>query len=138
MEEEFLFNVPAVVIVILSHGDRNDMIETCDNKRYNLNEDVLYPLFRNETLVGKPKILITQLAFESNLKVDPSLFGYTSTEYIKCYSTSEGFKSYRNTEEGSIYIQELCTHLEIYGQDWDFELLIWEVGKQVASKSLKR
>lgn len=136
VEKDSLMHLPALVIVILSHGDRNDVIETCDNKRYNLNDDVLYPLFNNKTLDGKPKILITQ-ACKGNLEVDAIPIRYSPQDYIKCYSTTEGFRSYRDPDSGSPYIQALCTHLEVYGKEWDFESLIRQVGIAVASETFQ-
>nr|XP_043066913.1 caspase-3-like [Drosophila bipectinata] len=134
LELDCLMHLPALVIVILSHGGRNDMISTCDGRFYNLNDDVLYPLFRNETLRGKPKILITQ-ACKGNLEVDASPIKSTPTEYIKCYSTTEGFRSYRDSVTGSCYIQALCIHLNLYGRKWDFQTIIQKVGVQVANET---
>lgn len=49
----------ALVLVMLSHGQRNDTLAAKDGE-YKLDDDVIFPLVRNRTLQNKPKILFVQ------------------------------------------------------------------------------
>ncbi|KAH8280489.1 hypothetical protein KR018_008599, partial [Drosophila ironensis] len=128
-------DISALVLVILSHGDRNEKIMACDNKPYDLNENVLHPLFQNETLKGKPKILIVQACKgtwvadgNAKSKRDPS-------EYIICYSTSEGFFSYRDKKDGTKFIQTFCKSMNEYALKKDFLEIINDVNRRVETET---
>ncbi|XP_052839520.1 uncharacterized protein LOC128254441 isoform X2 [Drosophila gunungcola] len=134
LETENLELRSALVIAILSHGDCNGLIEACDDTAYYLNKDVLFPLFRNDTLRGKPKILIVQ-ACKGTLEADSNLIGYNPRDYIICYGTSEGFKAYRHTSFGSPFIQTLCQHMDRYGKKKDFLKIIQAVNQSVTEEA---
>ncbi|KAH8368547.1 hypothetical protein KR084_012840, partial [Drosophila pseudotakahashii] len=123
-------HLAGVVIIILSHGTTKEKIETCDRKLYDLDRDVLFPLLRNETLIGKPKILIIQ-ACKNALENDSSRIEPVHTHFIKCYSTTEGLPSTRNPDTGSIYIQTFCNEMDQHALTKDFKAIIEDVNRKV-------
>ncbi|KAI8038554.1 hypothetical protein M5D96_008461 [Drosophila gunungcola] len=127
------YHLSALVIVILSHGNRKEKILACDDKEYDLDDDILFPLYENETLADKPKILIVQ-ACKGNCKADCNTKRNPSS-YIKCYSTTEGFESYRNETNGSIFIQTLCNVMDQDGLTKDFLSIIEDVNVKVEVQS---
>ncbi|XP_023160017.2 caspase-3 [Drosophila hydei] len=91
----------ALVLVILTHGQDYDLIS-----------EIIDPILRNGTLNDKPKILFIQ-ACKGEKEVDileaqsiPSL----PSDVLMCFSTFEGFVSYRN-EDGTHFIKALCETL---------------------------
>ncbi|KAH8285384.1 hypothetical protein KR054_008500 [Drosophila jambulina] len=128
----------ALVIVILSHGLRKEMIGTCDQQLYSLDDDVLFPLFANKSLSGKPKILIVQ-ACKGGMRAGLSVRRncYDPREFIKCYSTTEGFLCYRHEANGSVYIQTLCRVMDQDALTKDFRRIIEDVNAKVAEESSK-
>lgn len=56
---------------------------------------------------------------------------------MKCYSTTEGFVSYRHPSEGSIYIQTFCEVMNNDALTKDFRAIINDVNQQVIKKSGK-
>nr|AAF82437.1 cysteine protease [Drosophila melanogaster] len=120
------------VLFILSHGDRKEKILACDHREYHLDDDVLFPLFRNPTLSGKPKILIVQ-ACKGPLRADAKKMN--NEPYIKCYSCSEGYLSYRNENHGSVFIQTLCEVMDQYGLTRDFQSIFKHVKAEVERRS---
>ncbi|KAH8253933.1 hypothetical protein KR032_007670 [Drosophila birchii] len=127
-------NLSALVVIILSHGGENDIIMACDGNTYHLDSDVLYPICNNESLRGKPKILIVQ-ACKGRLRADATL--EEDGHYIKCYSTSEGFKAYRHQVEGSIYIQMLCKVMNQDARTKDFSAIIQDVNVKTEEESIR-
>lgn len=59
METKNFEDHSALVLVMLSHGQRNDTLAAKDGE-YKLDDDVIFPLVRNRTLQNKPKILFVQ------------------------------------------------------------------------------
>uniref|UniRef100_A0A6P4E6J7 Caspase-1-like n=1 Tax=Drosophila rhopaloa TaxID=1041015 RepID=A0A6P4E6J7_DRORH len=55
----------ALVLVVLSHGSRNDRLAAKDYD-YSLDDDVLFPILRNRTLKDKPKLLFVQACKGAN------------------------------------------------------------------------
>ncbi|XP_017068764.1 caspase-6 [Drosophila eugracilis] len=122
------------VIVILSHGGRGERIVACDSNMYHLDDDILFPLFANKSLRGKPKILIVQ-ACKGEWEADAALIRRNNEPYIKCYSSSEGFVSYRRPSKGSIFIQTLCNEMDHDGLTKDFRKIIENVKQKVENES---
>lgn len=67
MESQNFEDCSALVVVILSHGARNDTICAKDGI-YNVDDDIIFPIVRNRTLQSKPKILFVQTC-KGNRKV---------------------------------------------------------------------
>ncbi|XP_017068736.1 caspase-3-like [Drosophila eugracilis] len=124
-----------LVIVILSHGDRKERIITCDHREYDLDSDVLFPLFENPSLAGKPKILIVQ-ACKGSWKVDSVTTKRDPSSYIKWYSSTEGFVSHRHEKEGSIFIQAVSKVMDKYALVEDLKSIIERVDTEVKNKCL--
>ncbi|XP_065367907.1 mucin-2-like [Calliphora vicina] len=108
-----------LVIVILSHGARHEEIAAKDG-HYSIDDHILFPILRNPTLNDKPKLFFIQAckgSMETNgYYTDAVPFNPlgSANEILKCYSTFEGFVSYR-TEKGSMFIQALCQNLKLFG-----------------------
>lgn len=125
-----------MVIVILSHGEirpfHNDVAgETI------LNHDMMSHVYANDeaysvqsvcghftdercpTLANKPKILLIQacqhMKREHNSTLLPSAQFFPQKDFVICYSTSPGLKSFRATGYGSWFIQTLCDKLDERG-----------------------
>lgn len=83
-----------IVFVILTHGTRYDMISARD-ELYSIDDDILFPMVRNDTLRGKPKIILVQACkgdkeieiYADSAKSSP---GGNPDEILKFYSTFEG------------------------------------------------
>lgn len=59
MEQKNLEDRSALVLVILSHGQRYESIAAKDGN-YKLDDDIVFPILRNQSLDDKPKILFVQ------------------------------------------------------------------------------
>uniref|UniRef100_A0A6P4F9W2 Uncharacterized protein LOC108049260 n=1 Tax=Drosophila rhopaloa TaxID=1041015 RepID=A0A6P4F9W2_DRORH len=134
LEVENLKLRSAVVIAILSHGNRNELIEACDDTNYYLDDDVLFPLLRNDTLRGKPKILIVQ-ACKGILEADSNRISCNPRDFIICYGTTEGFEAYRHPFFGSPFIQTLCQHMDKDGKTKDFQKIMQAVNQSVTEEA---
>nr|XP_029724524.1 caspase-14-like [Aedes albopictus] len=96
-----------LIVIIMSHGEAKDQIWALD-KCYNLEADVVDRIRENRSLRAKPKLFIVQ-ACKGEAMMEPD---YTPTapnamNIMKCYSTYEGTVSFRDTNEGSFFIQTL-------------------------------
>ncbi|XP_017033177.1 caspase-3 isoform X2 [Drosophila kikkawai] len=127
-------HLSALVVIILSHGGGNEIIVACDDEKYHLDNDVLDPICKIRSLRGKPKILIVQ-ACKGGLEADakPEEYGH----YLKCYSTSEGYKAYRDSVYGSIYIQVLCKIMDQDALRKDFREIIKDVNEKTVVESIR-
>ncbi|KAH8384561.1 hypothetical protein KR093_001028 [Drosophila rubida] len=103
----------ALVLVLLSHGQRNDTLAARDGD-YRIDDDVVFPIVRNRTLQDKPKILFVQACKGSReigaFKTDSAQPHGPPSEILKCYSTYEGYVSYRY-DDGTPFIKILCDTL---------------------------
>lgn len=59
VEQKNFSDRSALVVVVLSHGQRYDTLAARDGD-YKLDDDVIFPIVRNRTLQNKPKILFVQ------------------------------------------------------------------------------
>lgn len=123
----------ALVLVMLSHGTRHDRIAAKDND-YSLDYDVLFPILRNRTLRDKPKLLFVQACKGANelggFMTDAAQPNGSPNEILKCYSTYEGYVSYR-TEDGTPFIQSLCEALNRTGKTSDIDTIMTNVRRVV-------
>ncbi|XP_054089839.1 uncharacterized protein LOC105210953 isoform X1 [Zeugodacus cucurbitae] len=126
-----------LVIVILSHGSANDLIAATDGV-YNMNEVILYPILDIPTLKDKPKIFIIQACKGDLVPGEYKTDAYTTrgppTEILKCYSTFEGYVSYRG-ETGSPFVQALCDEVKLKGDNTDIEQLMKNAIETVKTKT---
>ncbi|XP_034651229.1 caspase-1 [Drosophila subobscura] len=119
----------ALVLVFLSHGTRHDRLAAKDLD-YSLDDDVLFPILRNRTLKDKPKMLFVQACKGANepggFMTDSAQPNGSPNEILKCYSTYEGYVSYR-TEDGTPFIQTLCEALNRSGKTTDIDGIMMTV-----------
>ncbi|XP_023033640.1 caspase-3 isoform X2 [Drosophila willistoni] len=119
----------ALVIVVLSHGDRHDKILAKDLDYY-LDDDIIFPILRNRTLVNKPKMVIVQACkgsmMKGGFKTDAAQPHGSPTEVMKCYSTYEGYVSFRY-EDGTPFIQTFCDVLKKFGKTKHIDAIMTDV-----------
>lgn len=109
------------MVVVLTHGNVSETLQAFDMP-YNLNDVIVNPL-TTEHLAGKPKIFLINAC--KGGESDSQARRRTQTDSVrgipkerdilKCYSTYEGFVSYRDKYSGSLFIQTFCDVLEKYG-----------------------
>nr|AGB84766.1 caspase-1 [Artemia sinica] len=111
-----------LMITVLSHGEAGILFakDTC------YKPEILWSSFtadRCPTLAGKPKLFFIQacqgdrldsetlLTLRGNTETDSGSFSYkipSHADFLICYSTIPGFFSWRNTTNGSWFVQALC------------------------------
>lgn len=129
---------------IMTHGEHGYIYGTDGKMPINL----MFDYFLGDkcpTLVGKPKMFFVQacqgdkLDHGVNVVADDALD--STTEYIKlpahadflvAYSTLAGFYSWRNTQEGSWFMQALIQVLGDYHEDLDLLTMLTIVNHRVA------
>ncbi|XP_030375429.1 caspase-1 [Scaptodrosophila lebanonensis] len=119
----------ALVIVILSHGTRHGII-AAKNGDYSIDDSILFPILRNQTLKDKPKMFFIQACKgdmeQAGFHTDAARPHGSPNEILKCYSTFEGYVSYR-TDEGSPFIQTFCDTLKKLGASIDITAIMDQV-----------
>ncbi|XP_034477855.1 mucin-3A [Drosophila innubila] len=114
LEQKNFSDRSALVLVMLSHGQRYDTLAARDGD-YKLDDDIIFPIVRNRTLQDKPKILFVQACKGSReigaFKTDSAQPHGVPSEILKCYSTYEGYVSYRH-DDGTPFIRSLCDTLK--------------------------
>uniref|UniRef100_A0A8B9GM96 Caspase-6 n=1 Tax=Astyanax mexicanus TaxID=7994 RepID=A0A8B9GM96_ASTMX len=140
--------------VFLSHGE-NGHVYAFDDK---IDIKEVTSLFRGDkcrSLVGKPKIFIFQAcrgkdreigvtpmtADDSDTEVvEDAAMIYTlpaGADFLMCYSVAEGFVSFRNTKDGTYYIQKLCMTLQEHGLTLEFTELLTLVNMKLSELCLQ-
>ncbi|CAH1792905.1 unnamed protein product [Owenia fusiformis] len=138
--------------VILSHGNDNGEVY---GKDATVSIDTLTePLKGNNcaSLAGKPKLFFIQACRGSKLDegievtdghggddIDETNTNTTyripaEADFLMAYSVVPGYFAWRNSREGSWFIQALCIELEEHGEDPDFDILkiMTRVNRRVA------
>ncbi|XP_016949657.1 caspase-7 isoform X2 [Drosophila biarmipes] len=133
LETKDFEDTSALVLVVLSHGTRHDRLAAKDDD-YSLDYDVIFPILRNRTLKDKPKLLFVQACKGNNemggFMTDAVQPNGSPNEILKCYSTYEGYVSYR-TEDGTPFIQTLCEALNRTGKISDIDTIMTDVRRVV-------
>ncbi|KAG8592103.1 hypothetical protein GDO81_000406 [Engystomops pustulosus] len=135
-------NRSSFVCALLSHGE--------DGKLYGVDDCLpiknLTSLFRGDrckTLVGKPKLFFIQACRGTDLDpgVETDSGGESSEEtyripveadFLYAYSTVPGYYSWRNTVNGSWFIQSLCEMLKLHGKSLELVQILTCVNHMVA------
>ncbi|XP_040274658.1 caspase-3-like [Bufo bufo] len=133
------------VCALLSHGE--------DGKLYGVDDCLpiksLTNLFRGDrckSLVGKPKLFFIQACrgtdldpgietVESDSGSAPSEETYripVEADFLYAYSTVPGYYSWRNTVNGSWFIQSLCEMLKLHGKQLELVQILTCVNHMVA------
>lgn len=128
----------AFVCCVLSHGERGVVLGT-DGKPVEI-RDLTRPFAECRTLASKPKLFFIQACqgneaqygtliadgqvndteektFEEDAHIPMLRHVPIEADFLIGMATVEQYQSFRHTEDGSIYIQELCKQLEI-GCPW--------------------
>ncbi|XP_069049267.1 caspase-3-like [Lepisosteus oculatus] len=129
------------VCVLLSHGDEGVLFGTdgC------LEIKKLAGYFRGDrcrTLVGKPKLFFIQACRGTSLDggIETDALGDDNSseklpveaDFLYAYSTAPGYYSWRNTMNGSWFIQSLCHMLTKYGRELELMQIMTRVNHRVA------
>ncbi|NXT08062.1 CASP3 protein, partial [Prunella fulvescens] len=129
------------VCVLLSHGDEG-LIYGTDGP---LELKALTSLFRGDrcrSLAGKPKLFFIQACrgteLDSGIETDS---GSEETmcqkipveaDFLYAYSTAPGYYSWRNSAEGSWFIQSLCKMLKEHARKLELMQILTRVNRRVA------
>ncbi|KAJ8262203.1 hypothetical protein GJAV_G00163700 [Gymnothorax javanicus] len=128
------------VCVLLSHGEEN-MVYGIDGV---VEISKLTGLFRGDrcaSLVRKPKLFFIQACrgtgLDDGVEVDSASEGSPSkipveADFLYAYSTAPGYYAWRNKENGSWFIQSLCSVLNKYGKELEIMQLMTRVNNMVA------
>lgn len=138
-------NFASFVCVLLSHGDEGVIYGTDGFEKL----DVLVSCFKGtkcKSLVGKPKLFFIQACRGSQLDdgievntIEEDSGGGEKVEKIPieadclyAYSTAPGYYSWRNTYNGSWFIQSLCEMLQKYKGELELMQILTRVNRKVA------
>ncbi|XP_077135690.1 caspase-3 [Ranitomeya variabilis] len=142
VSEEDHSNRSSFVCALLSHGE--------DGKLYGVDDCLpiksLTSLFRGDrckTLVGKPKLFFIQACRGTDLDPGVETDGGPSdsdetyripveADFLYAYSTVPGYYSWRNTVNGSWFIQSLCEMLKLHGKTLELVQILTCVNHMVA------
>ncbi|XP_063333300.1 caspase-6-like [Pelmatolapia mariae] len=153
--EEDHSDADCFLLAFLSHGDDNYVY--CHEGIISIQE--ITSMFKGDKcrdLVGKPKIFIIQacrgkefdvavtVTEASTMESEEKVFMDASTiqtlpagaDFIMCYSVAQGYYSFREVENGSWYIQDLCQLLQKYGDSLEFTELLTRVNRKVSLRNI--
>lgn len=128
------------VCVMLSHGDEGviygtDGVIKIDALVENIKGN------RCRGLVGKPKLFFIQACRGSELDSGVETDSVTSStsdkipveaDFMYAYSTAPGYYSWRNTSNGSWFIQSLCEALDEFSGELELMQIMTRVNRKVA------
>lgn len=136
-----------LVVVVLSHGEQNKIF--CSDSDYRP-EDLWNPFTADQcpTLAGKPKLFFIQACrgdqFDSGTKLartqtdshkvsDKSPYVIPNrADFLIVFSTAPGYYSWRNTQDGSWFIQTLTTVLSEFKDQKDLLSMMTVVTRRVS------
>ncbi|XP_012789123.2 caspase-6-like [Sorex araneus] len=142
--------------VFLTHGEGSHIYASDAKVEMSMLTD-FFKGDRCKSLVGKPKIFIIQacrgdkhdepaqpvdevdstpLPDSNETQVDAASVHTlpAGADFLMCYSVAEGYVSYRNTQDGSWYIQDLCEVLARYGTTLEITELLTLVNRKVSRR----
>ncbi|XP_049589953.1 caspase-3-like [Syngnathus scovelli] len=131
------------VCVLLSHGEEGVIFGT---DGFEMLENLTKPFkgHRCKTLVGKPKLFFIQACRGSELDggtglQTDSVEEQTSeripveADFLYAYSTAPGYYSWRNTQNGSWFMQALCEMLQRFKGELELMQIMTRVNYKVAT-----
>ncbi|XP_054576119.1 caspase-3 isoform X2 [Eptesicus fuscus] len=132
------------VCVLLSHGDEGIIFGT--NGPVDLRK--LTSFFRGDycrSLAGKPKLFIIQACrgteldcgIETDSNIDDDMACQkipVEADFLYAYSTAPGYYSWRNSKDGSWFIQSLCAMLKQYSRKLELMHILTRVNRKVATE----
>uniref|UniRef100_UPI00398ED690 caspase-7-like isoform X2 n=1 Tax=Pristiophorus japonicus TaxID=55135 RepID=UPI00398ED690 len=131
------------VCIFLSHGDDGFLFGT-DGKKEIKEFTSIFRGDRCKYLVGKPKLFFIQACrgteFDAGVETDSISEDISNplhkipieADFLYAYSTVAGYYSWRNTGNGSWFIQSLCHVLDTYGNKLELMRLLTRVNHKVA------
>ncbi|KAM8940161.1 caspase-3-like [Pelodytes ibericus] len=130
------------ICILLSHGE-DGLIYGIDDCLPIKNLTTLFRGDKCRTLVGKPKIFFIQACrgteLDSGVETDSGSEPHDEThripveaDFLYAYSTVPGYYSWRNTSNGSWFIQSLCEMLKLHGAQLDLLQILTCVNHMVA------
>uniref|UniRef100_UPI0037E8E985 caspase-3-like n=1 Tax=Semicossyphus pulcher TaxID=241346 RepID=UPI0037E8E985 len=136
-------NSASFVCVLLSHGDEGVIYGTDGFEKL----ENLTKYFKGDnckSLVGKPKLFFIQACRGSDLDggalvETDSVAEQTSeripveADFLYAYSTAPGYYSWRNTSNGSWFMQALCEMLQRYSGELELMQIMTRVNRKVAT-----
>ncbi|CAO1419814.1 unnamed protein product [Diamesa tonsa] len=130
-------NNDCLLVTVMSHGMEDGRILAADNE-YNVQE--LWENFIGnncESLIGKPKLFFIQACRGSMVDPDPIFVIPNLADLLVMYSTAEDHYSFRNTTQGSWFIQALCEELKT-NPNKDLMWILTGVNRRVAFAKQKQ
>nr|XP_055171668.1 caspase-3 isoform X2 [Nyctereutes procyonoides] len=132
------------VCVLLSHGDEGIIFGT--NGPVDLRK--VTGFFRGDycrSLTGKPKLFIIQACrgteLDCGIETDSGIEDDMAcqkipveADFLYAYSTAPGYYSWRNSKDGSWFIQSLCAMLKLYAHKLEFMHILTRVNRKVATE----
>ncbi|XP_019522509.1 PREDICTED: caspase-3 isoform X1 [Hipposideros armiger] len=131
------------ICVLLSHGDEGRIFGT--NGPVDLR--ILASFFRGDycrSLTGKPKLFIIQACRGTELdcgietdSVEDDMACQkipVEADFLYAYSTAPGYYSWRNSKDGSWFIQALCAMLKQHAQKLELMHILTRVNRKVATE----
>ena len=131
-------NADCFLCIIMSHGE-NGVVYGVDREVEI--EQLIQPFKFSRTLAGKPKMFFIQACRGSQLMdgidSNPMESNYVSkipmeADFLIAYSTVAGYYSWRNSQNGSWFIQSLCQVLNEHGNSIELMKLLTIVNRRVA------
>ncbi|XP_056295972.1 caspase-3-like isoform X1 [Pseudoliparis swirei] len=130
------------VCVLLSHGDEGVIYGTDGVEKL----DDLTKWFKGDrcrSLVGKPKLFFIQACRGSDLDDGSSIEADSvdaqtseripvEADFLYAYSTAPGYYSWRNTQNGSWFMQSLCETLQRFAGELELMQIMTRVNCKVA------
>ncbi|XP_077056027.1 caspase 8, apoptosis-related cysteine peptidase, like 1 [Siphateles boraxobius] len=145
----------AFVCCILSHGEKGSVLGI-DGKQVPIHE-LTQPFAECRKLASKPKLFFIQACqgneaqqgvwmadgqestTEDKTFEEDAYIPASHSDFLIGMATVEQYQSFRHTEDGSIYIQELCKQLEIgCPRKEDMHSILTRVNRAVSSQIIQR
>ncbi|XP_068181127.1 caspase-3-like isoform X2 [Antennarius striatus] len=128
--------------VLLSHGDEGVIYGTDGPEKF----ENLTKFFKGDrcmSLVGKPKLFFIQAcrgtALDDGVSIETDSVSEQTSEripveadFLYAYSTAPGYYSWRNTANGSWFMQSVCEMLENYKGKLELMQIMTRVNRKVA------
>ncbi|XP_074129648.1 caspase-3-like isoform X1 [Sminthopsis crassicaudata] len=149
---ELLYNVSkedhsqrsSFVCVILSHGEEGIIFGT-DGSVELKRLTYFFKGDKCKSLIGKPKLFIIQACRGTELDCGIETDSATDedvtcqkipveADFLYAYSTAPGYYSWRNSKDGSWFIQSLCAMLKQYAHKLEIMQILTRVNRKVATE----
>lgn len=123
---------------ILTHGEEGVLFAT--DQRMEISD--ITKLFRNKNLAGKPKIFLFQSCRSSDYGEDSTPKDREASnvtlpceaDFLYAYSTVPGHFSWRNSRQGSWFVQAICSVLRLRAHDTDAYRMLTRVNDLISQR----